>query len=214
MNNDKIRNLKEEIRNMYGCEVGYGYFRHTEEKPGLLEVDICDVLDALECYELDENEYTNRDEDGEIVYDIDDYLYDECEELRADNTYNWCSPISNHMNFEIFRTEDMDYIVRVMVHMNCSDVRCGYSDYMYFKFDFEEQFFEAIMEDTNKYIPIEISKVDENENEETYNYDVMVEVFSEGVQVSDEDGDYLSWDESQEVLELAFEQNAFEGYEL
>lgn len=207
MNKNKIERLKETIKSKRGKEVGSGYFRHVEEEPSVLEVDVCDVLDALSYYEIDEEEYTTRDEDGEITYDIDGYLYYECEEIRVDNTYNWGSPISNHINFEIFKTDDMDYIVRVMVHMNCSDIRCGYSDYMYFKFNYEEQFLETITDDTRKYIPIEITK-----DGEVLEYDVIVDIFYDGVQVLDEDVDFLTWDEAQEILELAWEQNAFDGY--
>ena len=208
MNDNKIERLKETIKSKRGKEIGSGYFRHVEEEPNVLEVDVCDVLDTLSYYEIDEEEYIIRDEDGEITYDIDDYLYDECEEIRADNTYNWGAPVSNHINFEIFRNDDFDYIVRVMVHMNCSDIRCGYSYYMYFKFDYEEQFLETIMEDTNKYMSIEVEK-----DGEALEYDVIVGVFYEDVIIRGIDGWDLDWNDKGEILRLAWEQNAFERYE-
>lgn len=202
MNDNKIERLKETIKSKRGKEIGSGYFRHVENEPNILEIDVCDVLDALAPYEIDY--WENEDED----YTLNDYLETECEELSADNTYNWGAPVSNHINFEIFRNDDFDYIVRVMVHMNCSDIRCGYSYYMYFKFDYEEQFFETIIEDTNKYISIEVEK-----DGEALEYDVIVGVFYEDVIIRGIDGWDLDWNDKGEVLRLAWEQNAFEQYE-
>ena len=155
-----IENLKKEFGEMIGKEVGYGYFRHTESdvKENELTISIFDVLDSLEAFEITEKDIYNSDEEEYEEMDIEEYfekgldegwLVENC----ADNTYNWNSPISHHINFEIYHNDEGSYIVRFRVH-RYGDVRCNYSDWVYLECNSDYDFLEALM--CGKWIEVEM----------------------------------------------------------
>ena len=128
-----IENLKKEFREMIGKEVGYGYFRHTESdvEENELTISIFDVLDSLEAFEITKKEMYDNKEEEYFEYDIEEYFEKGLEEgflteCGADNTYNWNSPISHHINFEIYHNDEGSYIVRFRVHCGyCSNEKCN-----------------------------------------------------------------------------------------
>ena len=158
-----IENLKKEFGEMIGKEVGYGYFRHTESdiKENELSISIFDVLDSLEAFEITKKDIYNSDEEEYEEMDIEEYWdkgTDEgwLTECCCDNTYNWNSPISHHINFEIYHNiEEGNYIVRFRVHCGYCDVRVGYSDWVYLECNSDYDFLEALME-CGKWIEVEM----------------------------------------------------------
>ena len=157
-----IENLKKEFREMIGKEVGYGYFRHTESdvEENELTISIFDVLDSLEAFEITKKEMYDSEEEEYFEYDMEEYFEKGLEEgflteCGADNTYNWNSPISHHINFEIYHNiEEGNYIVRFRVH-RYGDVRCNYSDWVYLECNSDYDFLEALME-CGKWIEVEM----------------------------------------------------------
>ena len=156
-----IENLKKEFGEMIGKEVGYGYFRHIESdvEENELTISIFDVLDSLEQFEITKKEMYDSDEEEYFEYDMEEYfekgldegwLVEKC----ADNTYNWNSPISHHINFEVYHNlEEGNYIVRFRVH-RYGDVRYNYSDWVYLECNSDYDFLEALM--CGKWIEVEM----------------------------------------------------------
>ena len=156
-----IENLKKEFREMIGKEVGYGYFRHIESdvEENELTISIFDVLDNLEQFEITKKEMYDSEEEEYFEYDIEEYfekgldegwLVEKC----SDNSYNWNSPISHHINFEIYHNDEGSYIVRFRVH-RYGDVRCNYTDWVYLECNSDYDFLEALME-CGKWIEVEM----------------------------------------------------------
>ena len=157
-----IENLKKEFREMIGKEVGYGYFRHTESdvEENELTISIFDVLDSLEAFEITKKEMYDSEEEEYFEYDMEEYfekgldegwLVEKC----SDNSYNWNSPISHHINFEIYHNnEEGNYLIRFRVH-RYGDVRYNYSDWVYLECNSDYDFLEALME-CGKWIEVEM----------------------------------------------------------
>ena len=150
-----IEGLRSELGSLYdGKKHGRGYFVTTFEdvKENELSISIFDVLDSLEAFEITEKDIYNSDEEEYEEMDIEEYfekgldegfLIENC----ADNSYNWNSPISHHINFEIYHNIDEgNYIVRFRVHCGYCDVRVGYSDWVYLECNSDYDFLEALME--------------------------------------------------------------------
>ena len=175
-----IENLKKEFREMIGKEVGYGYFRHTESdvEENELTISIFDVLDSLEAFEITEKEIYNCDEEEYEEMDIEEYWDKGTDEgflieCGADNSYNWNSPISHHINFEIYHNlEEGNYIVRFRIH-RYGDVRCNYSDWVYLECNSDYDFLEALME-CGKWIEVEM---------DGKQYYVTIEVLSDEIRL-------------------------------
>lgn len=121
-------------------------------KENELTVDIMDILNALEPYEVVNGIIWDKEEESDYEYYIDDYLeigLDEgwIEERNADNTYNWNAPLIHNIDFRIYYDNHEDeYIITFRVHCGHGDVRTGYSEWMYLKFDYEEEFLELFLE--------------------------------------------------------------------
>ena len=198
-----IENLKKEFREMIGKEVGYGYFRHTESdvEENELTISIFDVLDSLEAFEITKKEMYDSEEEEYFEYDMEEYfekgldegwLVEKC----SDNSYNWNSPISHHINFEIYHNiEEGNYIVRFRVHCGYCDVRVGYSDWVYLEFSWENEFLEVLMEECSKSIDVEM---------DGKQYYVTIEVLSDEIRLEsyDEENGYDEiYDDRDEILE-------------
>lgn len=197
-----IENLKKEFREMIGKEVGYGYFRHTESdvEENELTISIFDVLDSLEAFEITEKDIYNSDEEEYEEMDIEEYfekgldegwLVENC----ADNTYNWNSPISHHINFEIYHNlEEGNYIVRFRVHRGYTDVRVGYTDWVYLECNSDYDFLEALME-CGKWIEVEM---------DGKTYYVTIEVLSDEIRLEsyeNEEYEEIFGDDRDTILE-------------
>lgn len=159
-----IENLRSELGSLYdGEKHGSGYFVTTFEdiKENELSISIFDVLDSLEAFEITEKDIYNSDEEEYEEMDIEEYFEKGLDEgwlveNGCDNTYNWNSPISHHINFEIYHNiEEGNYIVRFRVHCGYCDVRVGYSDWVYLECNSDYDFLEALME-CGKWIEVEM----------------------------------------------------------
>ena len=197
-----IENLKKEFREMIGKEVGYGYFRHTESdvEENELTISIFDILDSLEAFEITKKEMYDSKEEEYFEYDIEEYFEKGLDEgwlveNGCDNTYNWNSPISHHINFEIYHNiEEGNYIVRFRVH-RYGDVRCNYSDWVYLECNSDYDFLEALME-CGKWIEVEM---------DGKQYYVTIEVLSDEIRLEsyDEENGYdeIFGDDRDTILE-------------
>ena len=199
-----IENLKKEFGEMIGKEVGYGYFRHTESdvEENELTISIFDVLDSLEAFEITKKEMYDSEEEEYFEYDMEEYFEKGLEEgflteCGADNTYNWNSPISHHINFEIYHNiEEGNYIVRFRVHCGYCDVRVGYSDWCYLECNSDYDFLEALME-CGKWIEVEM---------DDKQYCISIDVMSDEIRLEsyDEEYDEIYGDEKEQILEEMF----------
>ena len=199
-----IEGLRSELGSLYdGKKRGTGYFVTTFEdiKENELSISIFDVLDSLEAFEITEKDIYNSDEEEYEEMDIEEYWdkgTDEgwLTECCADNTYNWNSPISHHINFEIYHNDEGSYIVRFRVHCGYCDVRVGYSDWVYLEFSWENEFLEVLMEECSKSIDVEM---------DDKQYYVTIEVLSDEIRLEsyDEENGYedIYGDDRDEILE-------------
>ena len=197
-----IENLKKEFREMIGKEVGYGYFRHTESdvEENELTISIFDVLDSLEAFEIIKKEMYDSEEEEYFEYDMEEYFEKGLDEgflieCGADNSYNWNSPISHHINFEIYHNlEEDNYIVRLRVHCGYCDVRVGYSDWVYLECNSDYDFLEALME-CGKWIEVEM---------DGKQYYVTIEVLSDEIRLEsyeNEEYEEIYGDDRDAILE-------------
>ena len=200
-----IENLRSELGSLYdGEKHGSGYFVTTFEdiKENELSISIFDVLDSLEAFEITEKDIYNSDEEEYEEMDIEEYFEKGLDEgwlveNGCDNTYNWNSPISHHINFEIYHNiEEGNYIVRFRVHCGYCDVRVGYSDWIYLEFSWENEFLEVLMEECSKSIDVEM---------DGKQYYVTIEVLSDEIRLEsyDEENGYedIYGDDRDEILE-------------
>lgn len=171
-----IRNIINDIKEIHEAPV---YYFGTYHELGTLETDdftinIIDVLEALEPYEITEgiDELT----EGGYIYNDWDY--------RGDNSYNWTAPVNHHFDFCIYDNKntacDVCY-VEFRVH-RFGDVRGNYTETVVLQFNNDCEFLE-ILSECNKYNSIEI---DGN------SYNVDVNIFSDGFEIFDDNGNYIN----------------------
>lgn len=131
-------------------------------KENELTVDIMDILNTLEPYEVVNGVIWDKEEESDYEYYIDDYLEigiekGWIEEVTADNTYNWNAPLSNHIDFiTYYDNHEDEYIVTFRIHCGRGDARVGYSEWMYLKFNYEEEFLELFLE-CSKSVEVELN---------------------------------------------------------
>ena len=200
-----IKGLRNELGSLYdGEKHGRGYFVTTFEEPkeNELSISIFDVLDNLEYAEITKKTIWNSEIEEEIEVDIEEYWDKGTDdgwlvECCADNTYNWNSPISHHINFEIYHNiEEGNYIVRFRVHCGYCDVRVGYSSWVYLECNSDYDFLEALM--CGKWIEVEM---------DGKTYCISIDVMSDEIRLEsyDEENGYDEiFDEKEEILEEMF----------
>lgn len=159
-----LKSVIEDIKNLRGADVTiFGQPTTLDSEVSRFTIDVIDVLEAVEEFEIDGDDL-----------DIDSLTF-----IQADNTYNWNSPISNDFNFEVYQNED-GYCFKLSVH-RYGDVRCNYTDDVWFYFDNEYTFYELVGE-TTIYETVEI---------DGRCYNVDINVFSETMEVYNDNGDYI-----------------------
>ena len=171
-----IRNMIKDIKEIH--ETPVYYFGSYHELDALetddFTINIIDVLEALESYEITES-IEELTEGG--------YIYDDCD-YRGDNSYNWMAPVNHHFNFNIYDNEnttcDVCYI-EFKVH-RFGDVRGNYTESVMLEFMNNYEFYEALSE-CNKYNTIEIDGI---------NYSVDVNILSDTFEVFDDNGSYIA----------------------
>ena len=171
-----IRNIINDIKEIHETPV---YYFGDYHELGTLETDdfainIIDVLEALEPYEITES-IDELTEGG--------YIYNDCD-YRGDNSYNWMAPVNHHFNFNIYDNENTACgvcYIEFKVH-RFGDVRGNYTETVVLRFDNNYEFLE-ILSECNKYNSIEI---DGN------NYNVDVNIFADGFEIFDDNGNYIT----------------------
>ena len=171
-----IRNIINDIKEIHETPV---YYFGDYHELGALEtndftINIINVLEALEPYEITESI-------GELTEG--GYISDDCGH-RGDNSYNWMAPVNHHFNFNIYDNKNTACgvcYVEFKVH-RFGDVRGNYTETVVLQFVNDYEFLETLSE-CNKYNNIEI---DGN------NYNVDVNIFSDGFEVFDDNGNYIA----------------------
>ena len=171
-----IRNMIEDIKAIHETPVYYfgSYHELDALEPDDYTINIIDVLEALESYEITES-IEELTESG--------YIYDDCD-YKGDNSYNWMAPINHHFNFNIYDNENTACgvcYIEFKVH-RFGDVRGNYTESVMLEFMNNYEFYEALSE-CNKYNTIEIDGI---------NYSVDVNIFSDGFEVFDDNGNYIA----------------------
>lgn len=200
-----IQNIINEIKALRGANVKiFGQNTTLRDNVGEFEIDVCDFLSELEGLEVEliqENYNEELDEYEEVKMDsIEEYLgYLEgnfgLKEIQDGNTYNWSAPINHHFNFRIYECLDTYYMV-LSVH-KYGDVRCNYTQDVLLKFDGEWELQEKFYENENSYKSIYVDV-------DGVNYDVSVNLWSDGKEVCSEGGTYICEtyeDDEQEIIE-------------
>lgn len=205
--------IKQDITDLRGSEVSiFGQRTVLSSEVDEVTIDILDIIDRLESYEVEtieigktcehcqgtgvvttwyddeesevEEECEQCNGEGVIYEDIDasralEIKYDmgDIEELRHDNSYNWGSPVSNDFDFQVWKDVNDDKIyVDFKVH-RYGDVRCNYTDVAVLEFSDEDKFLQVISE-ANKFIEVD-------------GYDCYISVFSDTIEVNDDEGNYM-----------------------
>ena len=144
-----LNNIITDLKNLEGKLVGKdSYFEHvyTNEAP-IDMISTIDVLENLVPYEIDNFIGYDFEKELEMEIDFEEYLeLYEYEETRADNTYNWFAPLTNHMDFRIYESKELgDIIVELKVH-RYGDVRCNYTEECYLNFQNDYEFYDVLSE--------------------------------------------------------------------
>ena len=177
-----------QVKELRGADVYYwGSTHKLPSEVNEYTIDVLSILEALEEYELPE-ELTkvdtkemdwNTGEFDVVLNKLVEYGYIE-DEMNYDlgNTYNWSAPISNHIDYKYWKT-DNGIILSLKVH-RFGDVRGNYTDHCWLKFDNDYEFFTVMSENGTKCNTVELQG-------KTYWCDT--EVCSYGIRVSTEDGE-------------------------
>src|SRR5699024_3435013 len=195
----KLNSVIMDIQNLRGAEVEiFGQSTTLENDMNEFEIDIIDILEDLKEYEVDmiieepieDEEYTEEFEEVETE-DIGEYLVwlesngyiADVYDYKSDNSYNWMTPVSNHLDFKIYDLHNTSggKLVEMKIH-RYGDVRGNYTESFLLEFDDDYTFLETISENS-KLVTVE---VDEE------NYDVMVDPFSDVMEVMDEYGTLIT----------------------
>lgn len=170
-----IRNIIADIKEIHGAPVYYfgSYHELDALETDDFTINIIDVLEALEPYEITES-IEELTEGG--------YIYNECD-YKGDNSYNWMSPVNHDFDFKVYNnnnTADGVCYIEFKVH-RFGDVRGNYTEAVVLEFMNDSEFYETLLE-CNKYNTIEIDGI---------NYNVDVNIFSDAFEVYDDNGNYI-----------------------
>ena len=195
-----LNNIINDLRSLEGREVGLGYFRYIyTNEVNADTISILDVLENLKQYEIKTFKIYNYCNEEEEIIEVsaEEFLEtEEYEEIKSDNSYNWGAPISNYFNYRIYKSSLYEgIIVEFSVH-RYGDVRCNYTEEIYFRFNNEYEFYEAL-EESNKYFTIEKNNIE---------YDIYIDIFSESPRIYiEEDDEDIEGYEAYELLEELLE---------
>ena len=159
--------VKKHFEHLQGQHVEGGYSTGTIPHFKDLSLDTISILDFLENLE------------AHVVDDLDteDILLAHYKHYFSDNSYNWGSPISNDIQFHMYRNENTsEVLVSLMVH-RFGDVRGNYTPPIILKFWDEAEFFEAMWE-ADKHL-------------DYYGFNVRVSMLTDVIEVYNHDGFYL-----------------------
>ena len=190
----RIYEIIEEVKNLRGANVEiFGQPTTLPFDYGKYTIDIIDVLNHLEDYEIPEiiDYWTFEEEDGEDIEVLEEITCEEylnilddnglLVEKNSGNTYNWSAPVSNDFYYHIYKNlRDDNLIIKIGVH-KYGDVRGNYTDEFCIIVDSEEEFFDILCEsDTFNTIEIDEKK-----------YYIDIRLFNGMFEVCTEDGDCI-----------------------
>lgn len=149
-----VKQIREDVQSLRGAKVLiFGQSTILNEE---VAEDVIDVLDFLEQIEDAEvklsfeifNETLDRYEEIEFESEMKMVDYMEENDLWAkvihDNTYNWSSPISNNIDFEIFKDLTSDEFYVLMKVHRFGDVRANYTEHALLKFEYQDSFIHEL----------------------------------------------------------------------
>lgn len=209
------KEIINEIKGLRGAEVNYwGSIHKMPSEVDKYTIDIIDILEALEEYELPE-ELTKVDP-SELNWDTSEFdvvlnrlveqgYIEDADDYKGDNSYNWMSPISNHFDEKIWRT-DNGTIVAIMVH-RYGDVRANYTGHGWYRFADDYEFLELLQENGQRFNSVNLQGKD---------YWCDTDVFSDGIRVTTEDGNefyvYELIEDDREMLQAVKEEVGFKTW--
>lgn len=194
-NHVSIEDVKKEIKELDEQCKGQYLFANSEDKYSLL-VDVKNLLDNMKDREIHPStvvEIINDDDEyEEISFQTWLYDYSGLEYLRGDNSYNWSSPLSHDINFELWGTTETDELYVVVRVHRMGDIRGNYTDEIILQYSSYDDFLYSNIEDTDKFVC-----VDFNHNEKNYSADIVVNWYRDTVDVR-----IMDSDSDEEILDL------------
>ena len=128
-----------DIRNIFNASYRkrekVNQFGQAINNPNLLErVHLIDTLDILIDLYMEAEEVYDLTSFG--MHDLSNTNFDWLEEYEVDaiNTFNWSSPLTNDIDFRVYKVEN-NLFLSIAVQNGYSDIRCGYMIEFLFKFD-------------------------------------------------------------------------------
>lgn len=159
--------------------------RLNSEEDNRLYIDVIDILRNLEDYEVN-TKLSNR------IIKLLEEDSSEIEVITRDNTYNYGSNLSNDMDYAHIKYKDRDYVI-LSIH-RYGDVRGNYTSDVVLAMDLEELYSEIS----------EIYKLDSVEvGDKCYN--LYINPLSEGIEVSDSDGNDIGVIYTNDISDVANE---------
>lgn len=195
----KLNSVIMDLQNLRGAEVEiFGQPSTLENEANEFEIDIIDILEDLKEYEiemtiekpLDDEGYPEEFEEVETD-DIEKYLewlemigyIADVDDYKADNSYNWMAPVSNHFDFKIYDLHNTTNgkLIEMKIH-RYGDVRGNYTETFLLEFDDDYTFLETIS-DHSKFVTVEVDNIE---------YDIEVNPFSDVMEVTEEFGTLIT----------------------
>lgn len=134
------------------CQFGQSINNPNLNNENLDIISTLDILkdlynEATNVYNLSKLDMHNLD--GTNFEYLQDY------ETEHVNTYNWSAPITNDLDFKVFKINDKIYL-DICVQNGYSDARCGYQIGFLFEFDNLEHWYECFENIDAKYKSFDI----------------------------------------------------------
>lgn len=139
-----IENVKNEIKLVDEKYRDTHSFANSDDEYSLL-IDVKEFLDVLKPNEVSPNEVVeiptdDDDEFEEITFQDWLYEYSDLDRLRCHNSYNWTSPLSHDINFEVYGYDENSTVFIVIRVHKFGDIRGNYTDEIIVKYDSYESF--------------------------------------------------------------------------
>ena len=146
------------------------------------------------------------DEIEEIPFQTWLYEHSDMDRLHCGNSYNWTSPLTHDINYEVYGY-DMSSTVFIVIRVHkTGDIRGNYTDEIIVKFDSYDSFIYDTMDYARKFIGLDFDYDGENYKAtirlDWYSDSMDVSVYTENYDdVLDLDGVYLQGENQQELIE-------------
>ena len=197
-----FKQVQKDLKELRGAEVRvFGQPTILSNSYDDFTIDILDVLDSLEDYVIDLEDYELDDiEDADDVINAlynNGYIAD-VNDYKGDNSYNWMAPVSNNFNINVYKDIlNGGEFIEFKVH-RYGDVRGNYTDSFILHFDNEYEFYE-VMSENDIHTTLMV-----NDKE----YYISINIFSDSYEVYDDDGKYIdsAYGDKDDVIECIKEK--------